>query len=305
MSDMDKPFQRAPRSLHIPAEELKDVVEAQPGRRRLEADQGPIAAPPPRRRVIDDSGFNRIPEDVRDRRDQVGGAGELFCARPISEQMIGPTVPPIRPARMIAVELLESLGEPLLVGAKNDVMVVRHETPRVDLPLELLRDAEELAAKRFAVVVVPHDEAAVAAAAAHVIDPFGIDGSMVAPHAQIVADEVSREGHAFLRSSDTRAGLRLPCAVGSRAKWSRRSSSAPVRAWASRTRMLRASSITGATTRTSTLPASSITAPSGSSTATSAASSSCARTTSSTSHPLGSTTSSRSTSVSRGSDERA
>ncbi|MEP6813853.1 MAG: hypothetical protein ABI990_12750 [Actinomycetota bacterium] len=65
----------------------------------------------------------------------------------IPEEMIGSAVPAVRSPRVIPVKLLETGRKSLLGGAQRDVMVIRHQTPREDLPFELRRDHVELSAE--------------------------------------------------------------------------------------------------------------------------------------------------------------
>src|SRR5919198_630221 len=210
MSEMDEPLEGSPGRPRLVPEELQNLVDEKPRRRRLEVEGRAVAAPPPRGRVLDQPRVEGVPEDVRDPGDQMRRAGELRAAWAVAEEMVGATVTPIRPPRVVPVQLLKAVGEALLVRAEDDVMVVRHQAPREDLPFERRGDTEQLLAKGLAVVVVPNDPPTIAAATGHVVDALGIYGSVVAAHASIVAEHVSRSCPSFVKVSDTGAWLRWP-----------------------------------------------------------------------------------------------
>src|SRR5437763_11350159 len=119
MPEMDQSIQRAPRGWPLVAEELQHLVDEEPRRRRLEIEDRAIAAPGPRSGVLDDAGLERIAEDVRDRRDQMRGAREFLGARAIPEEVVGTAVAPVGPPRVVAIELLEALGESVLGRSKD------------------------------------------------------------------------------------------------------------------------------------------------------------------------------------------
>ena len=97
-----------PRELRSTAEELVERLDVEPRRRLREPNRCPVAAVRPVRGVPADAGFNRVPDDVEDCRDQIGVAIHLDGERPILEKVRLAPVPAICSARVVAVQHLES-----------------------------------------------------------------------------------------------------------------------------------------------------------------------------------------------------
>ncbi|HET8894547.1 MAG TPA: hypothetical protein VFM96_10680 [Gaiellaceae bacterium] len=72
------------------------------------------------------AGFDRIPQNVEERIDQVRVAIQLPAPGTVLEEMIGATVTPIRSPGVIAVQLMEASRESLLGCAQHDVVVIGH-----------------------------------------------------------------------------------------------------------------------------------------------------------------------------------
>ena len=104
-----------------------------------------------------------------------------------SEEVIRSAVPGVGSARVIAVQLLESERECFLLGTQDHVMVVRHEAPRVDLPLEESGDSTELRDELIAVPLVEDDRPPIGATTDHVVRVLRIDGTEGAAHAGTVS----------------------------------------------------------------------------------------------------------------------
>ena len=186
---MDKFFERCNCSLARAAEELEHEVDGKPAGRPGEADGGAVTAPRPRGRMTDEPCLHGIPHGVRDRRDEVCLAGQLERSRPVPKQVIAPSMTEIRDSGVVPVQLLEARGESRLLRPEHHVVMIRHQTPREDLPRELARCIVELTTERLAVVGVDHDALAVAATAGDVVRKLRIDRPEVSAHRTIVASK--------------------------------------------------------------------------------------------------------------------
>src|SRR6267378_2262397 len=89
------------------AKEAVVSAAVQPRRRLGLSNSCVVAAVRPLRRVLADPRFNRVPDYVEDRRNQIGVAVNLCRKRSVLEEMRLASVPAICSARVVAVQHLE------------------------------------------------------------------------------------------------------------------------------------------------------------------------------------------------------
>ena len=196
---MDLLLERRDRPRAVVPEERHYLVHQEPPWRHRHADGRAVTAPLPRCRMLDEPRLDRITDNVGERADEVCHALDLHRARPMAEEMVKPPMPAIGAPCVPSVELLEAGGELLLGRVKDDVVVVRHQAPGIDLPLELRSHAMKLVAEGHAVLSVPNDPPAIVAAAEDVIRLGSIYRAQPIAHGEIVAKQMSRECAALPR----------------------------------------------------------------------------------------------------------
>ena len=198
MSFVDEPRELGLRLRPRRTEEGVDLVDRKPRGRGSCPDHRSIAAVWPLAGSPAQPGFHRVPNDVEDRGDQMCIRQDPPSDRPIAEQVVGATMPPIGSARMSPVHDLKSFREAPSRCPENQVVVVRHEAPGSKLPPVPHRRPGELALEGRVVVAIPGDRAPIAAAARDVVPAVAVDDPQLARHATTVGGAASRDCRGFL-----------------------------------------------------------------------------------------------------------
>ena len=123
-----------------------------------------------------------IPDDVEDRADEMRLGSEFAAVEAVLEEMADAVVASIRSPSMISVDLLKTAGNAAFRRPQDDVVVVRHQTPREDLPLVLRRCCAQFLAPASAVRAVERDQPTVVTARRHVVDGVRIEDAELASH---------------------------------------------------------------------------------------------------------------------------
>ena len=183
---MDKSRELRSAAFRGRTEQSQHLVDDEPTRRRFQADRCSIAAVRPLAGVLAQSRRDRIPDDVEDRADEMRVRSELSAVEAVLKEMANAAVATIRPPSMISVELLKTAGSCAFRRPQDDVIVVRHQTPRKDLPLVFCRGRRQLSAQVGAIRPIECDQAAVVAARRHVVDGVRIEDAELTSHATTV-----------------------------------------------------------------------------------------------------------------------
>jgi hypothetical protein len=112
--------------------------------------------------------------------------GELAAVEAVLKEMANTAVATIRAPSVVSVELLKTAGSCAFRRPQDDVVVVRHQTPREDLPLVLRRGGRQLSSQAGAIRAIECDQATVVAARRHVVDGVRIEDTELTSHATTV-----------------------------------------------------------------------------------------------------------------------
>src|SRR6266540_1911173 len=131
-------------------------------RRLAETGAGACAAPAPGERVCGQAGLDRVVGEVAADADQIGVAFDLARERVRTEEVRTAPAAPVVPARVPAMELLESTRD-ACVGSEEDEVVVRaHQDVGDEAELEALEQELEPLEEGRALAVAQEEVARVA-----------------------------------------------------------------------------------------------------------------------------------------------
>ena len=165
------------------------VIDRQPIWRGRLAHYGPVAVPCGLRRILDQAGTHGIENNVTSKLQQVSVLIYENGLVSALQEMPHSTMSPVKALGVDAIDLTHSLGKGGLAGFDQQVVVIVHQTPCPNRPIEALRDPAQVFEKRLAIAIVQENVLASVSPGHHMVESaFKFDSKRTA-HFWIISGE--------------------------------------------------------------------------------------------------------------------